>query len=291
MMKHNNLKKLSQFDKLICSIIHICVSYYVTVTIFFQVLNLNNCRIKSLPERLFNRLPNLKKLDLSENYMVTFNLDVIRPLRKLDRIELRNDYWQCNPDFIAVETWITSHNIKYEKKCTKKLPKMSEKMISLVPNRDAVDIVKVWNVTVEKNNTIEDKTNKTLLLTPFQKFDRDFSAVQAFIIGLEIGLTIGAFVTYIWLMGCCSFRSCCKSDQARHRRRQRDGDMRTNLLWSHVSNPDFDTPPFYRRELSLPDRAPPFQSYGAAGLHVDAIRIEDRSETPPPPYNDCRLSA
>ncbi|CAH2102275.1 unnamed protein product [Euphydryas editha] len=256
-----------------------------------EVLNLNNCRIKSLPERLFNRLPNLKKLDLSENYMVTFNLDVIRPLRKLERIELRNDYWQCNPDFVAVETWIASHNIKYEKQCKKKLPKMSEKMISLVTERNAIDVMKVWNVTIEKNNTLEKENNKTTLLTPFQKFDRDFSAVQAFIIGLEVGLAIGAVLTYFWLMSYCSCSSLfCERNQTRRRRRLRDGDMRTNLLWNNAANRDLETPPFYRRQSSLPDQSPPFPSRGIAGLHVDAIRVGRRSETPPPPYNECRLS-
>ncbi|XP_047529676.1 leucine-rich repeat transmembrane neuronal protein 3 [Vanessa atalanta] len=258
-----------------------------------QVLNLNNCRIKFLPVRMFNRLPNLKQIDLSENYMVSLNLNVIRPLRKLERIKLRNEYWQCNPDFIAIETWITSHDIKYEKQCTRKVPKMSEKMISLIVEKESVDVNTVWNVTVDKNNSIaEVVTNKTKQMTTFEKFDRDFSAVQAFVIGLEVGLAIGIVFTYIWLVRFCSCKSVfCRRPQTRRQRRMQrvDGDMRTNLLWNNVTNPDLETPPLYRRQLSLPDRSPPFPAVNIAGLQVDAIRI-DRSETPPPPYNECRLN-
>ncbi|CAG9581625.1 unnamed protein product [Danaus chrysippus] len=250
-----------------------------------QVLNLNSCRIKSLPERLFNRLPNLKKLDLSENYVVTLNLDVLRPLRKLERIELRNDYWQCNPDFIAVETWIVSHRIKYDKQCKKKLPKMSEKMIMTVNEVLPVDINKVWNITKDQNNTLilSVLPNNTKTLTPFEKFDKEFSAFQALIIGFEIGLAVGIVATYIWLRiscGCPGF--------SRQSRRQRanlpDGDMRSSLLWNNVVNPDLETPPYFRRQLA--DRNPSNRT----GVQADAIRNGNRAETPPPPYNECRLN-
>lgn len=260
----------------------------------FQVLNLNNCRIKALPPRLFNRLPNLKKLDLSENYVVTITVDVLKPLRKLDRLELRNEYWQCNPEFIAVETWILSHHIKYEQQCKKKSLKKSEKMISMVVERESVDVAKVWNITVEKNNSSV-KPNNTRPLTPYQKFDRDFSAVQAFVIGVEIGLGIGIVGTYLWLKCSCSWWNLLYSrpqNRARRRNRRTDGDIRANLLWSNVPNPDLETPPLFRRQLSLPDRSPPFPIFGIAGLQVDAIREDNRSraETPPPPYNECRLN-
>lgn len=261
-----------------------------------KVLNLNNCRMKALPKRLFTRLPNLRKLDLSENYMVTLNTEVLLPLRKLDRIELRNEYWQCNPDFMAAETWIASKGITYEKQCKKRAPNMSEKIISVVPTaeRNPVDISRVWNITTDKNDTIIEQPSKPL--DPFEKFDKDFSALQAFIIGMEIGLAIGIIGTYIWLNKFCKCGALsCARPQTSRQRRRRDGDMRTNLLWSNVVNPDLETPPSYRRQLSLPDGSPPFHTYGLrevieAPLQVDAIRLPDRGETPPPPYNDCRIN-
>ncbi|XP_075974876.1 uncharacterized protein LOC142975734 [Anticarsia gemmatalis] len=263
-----------------------------------KVLNLNNCRIKTLPNRLFSRLPNLRKLDLSENYVVTLNTEVLMPLRKLERIELRNEYWQCNPEFVAAENWITSRGITYVKQC-KKGPNMSEKMISLVPTivRQSVDIGEVWNITTDKNETIVEQPSKPL--TPFEKFDKDFSALQAFIIGMEIGLAIGIIGTYIWLNKFCKCGglSCTRPQTRRQRRRAQrlDGDMRTNLLWSNLIHPDLETPPSYRRQLSLPDRSPPFPTYGLPGvteapLQIDAIRMPARGETPPPPYNDCRIN-
>ncbi|XP_049874788.1 leucine-rich repeat-containing protein 38 [Pectinophora gossypiella] len=262
-----------------------------------QILNLHNCRIKALPERMFTRLPNMQKLDLSDNYMVTLNTEVLRPMRKLQRIELRNDYWQCNPDFMAVESWIVSRGITYQKQCKRKMPKMSEKMIAAPSTeKPAVDVKDVWNVTTEKTDTVLE-TKPSTPMTPFQKFDKEFSSFQAFIIGVEIGLAIGIVGTYIWLRKFCKCGQldCTRPDTRRERRRaQRVDADRTTLLWSSVINPDTETPPIYRRQLSLPDRAPPFPTYGLpgvveAGLQIDAIRAP-RAETPPPPYNECRIN-
>ncbi|CAH2050677.1 unnamed protein product, partial [Iphiclides podalirius] len=258
-----------------------------------QILNLNNCRIKSLPDRLFTRLPNLRKLDLSENYMITVSLEALRPLRKLQRIELRNEYLQCNPGFMAVETWIVSHGIVYSSQCKKKLPKMSEKMVSLVSTKkEVVDIESVWNVTKGINET-SPSTVTTKPLTPFKKFDEEFSAFQAFVIGLEVGLAIGIVGTYVWLRQFCKCGNliCARNNNRRQRRRIHrlaDGDMRANLLWGNVLNPNLETPPFYRRQLSLPESNVPVARETA--LHADAIRVPNRSETPPPPYNECRIN-
>ncbi|CAH2237826.1 jg4414 [Pararge aegeria aegeria] len=229
---------------------------------------------------------------MSENYFVTITIDVLQPIQKLQRLELRNEYWQCNPYFIAVETWIHSRNIKYEKQCKKKPQQKSEKIISMVVERESVDIDKVWNITVDNNNTVTVEPKATKPLTPYQKFDRDFSAVQAFVIGVEIGLAVGIVGTYLWLNSVCSCNLLCSRPQRERRRRNRrtEGDIRANLLWNNVISPDLETPPLYRRQPSLPDRSPPFPIFGIAGLQVDAIREDSRAETPPPPYNECRLN-
>lgn len=268
--------------------------------LLFQVLNLNNCRIKALPERLFTRLPNLRKLDLSENYVISLNIEVLKPLRKLQRIELQSEYWQCNPEFIGIETWITSHGISYEKQCKKKTPKMMEKMISVVQHeeRQDVDISTVWNTT-QHNHSIPLLPVKKW--SPFEKFDNEFPSFQAFLIGLEIGLAIGIVGTYLWLRSLCTCShlqlNCRRPQSMRQRRRiQRrlDGDMRANLLWSTIINPDLETPPSFRRQLSLPDRTPPFPIYGLPGVTEasapERFSLTDRSESPPPPYNECRIN-
>lgn len=261
-----------------------------------QVLNLQNCRIKLFPERLFKRLPNLKKLDLSQNYIISFKTVVLEPLRKLTRLELKNDYLKCSSEFIATEAWIVSREISYSKQCRRSRPKMLERMISVVEENKAVDINDVWNMTetVKKNITLPEVTRDTnRTLTPFEKFDKDFSAVQALIMGLEIGLGIGIIGTYIWLREICKCRkwNCIKTQTERQRRRAQrvaDGDMRANLLWSNVVNPDLATPPQIRRELSLPDGSTQFR---AQRIAVDAVRLPpDRCETPPPPYHECRIN-
>lgn len=232
--------------------------------------------------------------------MVSLTTEVLRPLRRLERLELRNDYWQCNPDFIAIESWIISRRITYEKQCKRKSPKMFDKIISAVTaEKEDVDVNDVWNVTFENNTSLVTPPEPTTPMSTMEKFDKEFSSIQAFIIGLEIGLAIGIVGTYIWLRKFCKCGQMdCTRPQTRRqvRRAQRaDADMRTNLLWSNIINPDLETPPLYRRQLSLPERSPPFPTYGLpgvveAGLQVDAIRLPDRSETPPPPYHECRIN-
>lgn len=266
-----------------------------------QVLNLQNCRIKALPERLFNRLPNLKKLDLSENYMVTLNIEVLQPLHKLERLELRNDYWQCDPLFITSESWILSHGITYEEICKKKRPKMFDKIISAVTTeRQEVDVNDVWNITTTKNDSVVPTLKPSTPLTPFQKFDKEFSSFQALILGMEIGLGLGIVGTYIWLRSFCKCGqlSCARPKTRRERRREQraNAEITRSLLWSTVIHPDLETPPVFRRQLSLPDGNPPepYPTYGLpgvveAGLQIDAVRLPDRAETPPPAYSECRM--
>lgn len=262
------------------------------------MLNLQNCRIKALPERLFNRLPNLKKLDLSDNYMVTLKTEVLQPLHKLERLELRNAYWHCDPAFIAVESWIISHEITYGEVCKKKKPKMFEKIISAVTTeREEVDVNDIWNMT-KKNDSVVPIVKPTTPLTPFQKFDKEFSSFQALILGMEIGFGIGMVITYIWLSAFCKCRRlrCVRPKSRRERRREQraDAEIRTSLLWTTVIHPDLETPPVFRRQLALPDGSTPYPTYGLpgvveAGLQIDAVRLPDRAETPPPAYSECRM--
>lgn len=220
---------------------------------------------------------------------MTISLDVLRPLRKLNRLELRNDYWQCNANFIAVETWIVSRGITYEKFCKKILPKMSEKITSMVEiERKPLDINRIWNITNNNTTLFTSVRNDTEQLTPFQKFDRNFSALQAFVIGLEIGLAIGIVATYAWLRRVCALPFGCRRPENRRERRRfrREGDMRNHLLWNAVVHTNMETPPIYRRQV-LPVASAPFNTQPSSTRDGST---EDRSETPPPPYHECRLT-
>lgn len=234
--------------------------------------------------------------------MITLNTDVLRPIRKLETLELANEYWKCNSEFIAVESWIISRGIKYEVKCKNKGPKMFEKIISAVtPADDDVEDDYVFPYLKPKNDTIVPVPPPKKPLTPFQKFDQEFSSFQAFILGMEIGLGVGIVATYIWLRAFCKCRqlNCAKPKTRRQMRRQQriaDTDATTSLLWTTIINPDLETPPLYRRQLldNLPEGNAPYPTYGLpgvveAGLQIDAIRLPDRAETPPPAYNECRI--
>ncbi|XP_059053087.1 vasorin [Achroia grisella] len=257
-----------------------------------QVLNLQNCRIKSFPERIFKRLPNLKKLDLSENYVISFKSVVLQPLTKLTRLELKNDYLKCSAEFIVTEAWIVSRDISYVKLCKKSKPKMFEKIISAVVENDPVDVNDVWNITEirKKDENVTIPVVVTRAPTLFEKFDKDFPAFQALLMGLVIGLGVGIVGTYLWLSEVCKCKCNLKTRMRRQRRItqriSRDEDMSTNLLWYSAVNPDLATPPQIRRELSLPDGSTSVRTRVA----VDAVRFPDRCETPPPPYNECRIN-
>lgn len=245
---------------------------------------------------MFTRLPNLRKLDLSENYMVAMDVEVLKPLTKLERIELESDYWRCTSEFMSVETWILSRKIVYRKQCKKMTSKMMDKMISAIPNDKEVDVTSIWNITnVNKNLTKSQEKKKTL--TPFQKFDRDFPATQSFILGLEVGLAIGILGTYIWLRSLCKCGklSCARPvtrRQAQRRQRMAESDMNTNLLWANITNPNLETPPPLRRQSSLPEVFYPLPNCGLQSItevsELYDVIMPRRAETPPPPYDECR---
>lgn len=232
--------------------------------------------------------------------MITFNTELLRPLRKLEKLELANEYWTCSPEFIAVESWIISRGITYELLCQNKGPKMFEKIVSAVtPEEEEVDDDYVFPYLTPKNDPVETVTTPKTPLTPFQKFDREFSSFQAFILGMEIGLGVGIVATYICLRVVCKCGTWnwTRPKTRRERRRQQriaDTDATSSLLWTTIINPDLETPPIYRRQL-LAEENSPYPTYGLpslveAGLQIDAIRLPDnRAETPPPAYNDCHV--
>lgn len=231
--------------------------------------------------------------------MITLNTLVLQPLEKLERIELRNKYWTCDSSFIAVESWILSRGITYEKICKDKRPKMFEKIISAVtPEKEEVDVNNIWNITKNKNDSVVPMLKPTTPLTPFKKFDKEFPSFQALILGVEIGLGLGIVGTYIWLRSLCKCGhwSCAipKSRRQRRRERRADAETRSSLLWTTIIHPDLETPPAFRRQLSLLDESLPYPTYGLpgvveAGLQIDAVCLPDRAETPPPAYNECRM--
>lgn len=259
-----------------------------------KVLNLRNSRIKALPDRMFTRLPNLRKLDLSENYAMTMDINLLKPIKKLERMELENEYWKCTKDFMAVESWIVNKGVIYKKQCKKLTSKMFEKMISMDVNETEVDTNDVWNITNVKYNITRPKMKE---LTPLQKFDKEFPSIQAFILGLEIGLAIGILGAYIWLRNICKCRGFkwTRPETRRQRlRRERvaENDMNANLLWANANNPNLETPPPFRRQFSLPivSELPTYglHSIREASELFDVVR-PGRVETPPPPYNECRV--
>ncbi|GBP11042.1 Slit homolog 3 protein [Eumeta japonica] len=255
-----------------------------------KVLNLSNCRIKSLPDRVFTRLPNLRKLDLSDNYMISINIALLTPLRKLGMLKLQSEYVHCEREFMTVESWIESKGIEYEKQCKRLIPKQSEKMIYAVDEtKDELDVSKVWNITKNNSTVIpKESKNQTVMSYP---------TTQVFIMGLEVGLAVGILGTYFWLKSLCKCGALsCRRPQTRRqqRRTQRiaDTELRQNLLWASIITPDLETPPSSRRQLSLPDRAPPFPTFGlnSGGETTSQVADSSRSETPPPPYHECSIN-
>lgn len=222
--------------------------------------------------------------------MITLHFDVLQPLKKIKRLKLQNDYWHCTAEFLKLEDWIKSRNIEYEVQCRKKLPKMFEKIISMqIEDRQDIDINKIWNLTEAANKT--KSTTPKRKLTSFETFDEEFPAFKAFLLGLEVGLAVGIVGTFLWLRNVCKcgHLRCKKPQTRRQRRRVRLDEIRTNLLWN-PPNSELDTPPPLRRQ-TLPDGGPPYPVYGLPGMvPLRLTGFRERSESPPPPYNECRVS-
>jgi hypothetical protein len=81
-------------------------------------LDLSTCILLELSPSSLSQLPNLQSLDISNNQLHALSPDILRPLLKLNDINLSKNPWQCNVEFERLVCWTYNINIRRYMKCS-----------------------------------------------------------------------------------------------------------------------------------------------------------------------------
>ncbi|XP_025987114.1 leucine-rich repeat transmembrane neuronal protein 2 isoform X2 [Solenopsis invicta] len=229
-------------------------------------LTLDSCRISHVPVDMFNGLPHLRILDLSNNLMIRLDGVALEKLKFLRILSIEGNPWSCDKLTHNLQIYLTHRNVQYHSVCaTSAEPKKFEKMIVYNPpikyekRRPLIISNSKKNMTKKYLTSTPTYENKVACINTtkeasFAKVLHSISPYWFFTFGFLLGVACGMFTCYFWLtkkMSCCS--GCC--------RRRTDNDaQRISLLqdsWqfedsvnnSTISCPDTPPPPY--REVML----------------------------------------
>lgn len=81
-------------------------------------MDISDSHIESLHPGVFEYLPNLEVLDVSNNYLLHLKVDVIKPLTKLTILNAKDNNFKCKDhSIIQLKNYTTTHSITYEDSC------------------------------------------------------------------------------------------------------------------------------------------------------------------------------
>lgn len=261
---------------------------------------MGSSRISFLPNKIFDKLPNLKELDLNGNYLTQLSTPVISTLSNLRQINLQDNLWICNDAFNEFQNWLDSHNIEHQRQCgaTHKFEKLLNFEDSEIKSREETEwseetLDEIWTRDIPHSDeeTVSVEPESFLML-----YNERVPSIISLLIGFQLGLVLGILGTYCWvkrLYKCKPIRLTNHRRLRRMRRQQLVEDTQL-LSWNTSFNENFMTPPTPRRMIfsDVPPRPPiienqnPTCEINRPVTSADAPGSE-RPETPPPTYKDC----
>lgn len=80
-------------------------------TLSFQTLDLQNSQITHLYASLFQRMPNLKSINLSDNLLITLNISPFLQLNRLRFVNLKGNKLVCDENLQTTLRWMQKRRI------------------------------------------------------------------------------------------------------------------------------------------------------------------------------------
>lgn len=109
------------------------------------MLDLGNCAITGLKPGVFQKLPNLQVLDLSENYLLSLDVEVIAPLTNLNTLLVNDNIFDCRDvKMIRLKNYTRTMGISYKDPCFKNKKKKTEQFERMMAIGPAVPEKNVW---------------------------------------------------------------------------------------------------------------------------------------------------
>ncbi|XP_069687003.1 uncharacterized protein [Periplaneta americana] len=179
----------------------------------FKVLDLSSCQLDHFENDAFSKLPALLSLYLKNNQLIRLEVSVLKPLEKLQKIDLVGNPWPCDGKTDELEVWLNNNNkIKHDPICEKnKKTDKFERIISLVDKENATNIMsdeellRLWSLSEKDKDSdlkqsesdcdknISVSTEHNIIIKFFDKIPSFWS----FMIGLEIGIVVGGIIMFI----------------------------------------------------------------------------------------------
>lgn len=230
-------------------------------------LGLSNCQISHVNTQAFAGLQQLRKLDLSNNFMIQIDFREFQSLPFLREINLDGNPWSCGSTK-HLQSYLEGRKIKFNPPCVSANKKF-EKMIDASSQRHG-DSKEPEIDQRPENAWITDPPAVTTIKeicrneTPSKAGSTDelfaalatISPVWIFAVGFSLGLVTSMLGTYIWVTGTMC---ACKCPKIRRRDRARildNNSQRISLLGPTCPG----TPPPPYRDVMLHSSAYPSAS-------------------------------
>lgn len=166
-----------------------------------NILDISKCRISYIGYDAFAKIPNLRILDVSENYLIQLDVAVVSPLNMLTELRLNNNSFSCNDVLVALARYCARRNIKYNDPCRlEKSQRIVVEMNGTVNGEKRNSWIYYENESGDQinnkicgNNTFVGHDNDDLLMQIIKLSPILFVTITL-IYGIAVGLIIGCTV-------------------------------------------------------------------------------------------------
>lgn len=165
-------------------------------------MDLSQCKITHITKDTFAQLPNLEKLDVSENFLIHLDKDTIQPMTRLSVLLVQNNSFSCDTAMTQLADYCLKNDIEFDNPCRIK-PSGSnkfERIINIAKSNDDKnswiydeEVITDTNLTEISQNCSSVFTNKSLL-QEIINLSPTLSIIIPFVYGIAVGLIIGCSV-------------------------------------------------------------------------------------------------
>ncbi|VEN43189.1 unnamed protein product [Callosobruchus maculatus] len=122
-----------------------------------KILDMSYCAIETLHPDVFQYVPNVQILDISENFLIHLETKVIQPMTHLYALKTKGNFFRCkDPEFARLRSYTSKHHIAYDDPCKgagrKRKTEHFQRMMSAGPQTEEKNVW-IYDEDEEKKQT------------------------------------------------------------------------------------------------------------------------------------------